>query len=235
MPDPISIEKNLAHIKDLIALYEKKYGREPGSVKLLAASKHQPLTKLQAAFLAGQTVFGESYLQEALEKIAVLPPAAEWHFIGPIQRNKTRKIAQHFSWIHSVDNEIVVQRLSEQRPANLPDLNICIQLNISQEQSKSGVMLSEAFQLLSFASQLPRLKVRGLMAIPAPAATFATQRQVFHQIQLEFKRLKTQIHTLDTLSMGMSDDFEAAIAEGSTIVRIGTAIFGERQIQKSSI
>ncbi len=222
------IANNLTEIKKRIALYEERYQRARGSVSLLAASKKQPLEKIVAAVQAGQRCFGESYLQEALPKMAALSSyPIEWHFIGPIQSNKTRKIAEYFSWVHSVADIKIAKRLNDQRPSHLPPLNICLEVNVSQEISKSGVPPQQILTLIEECAQLPNLSLRGLMAIPAPAPTLAQQRQVFHQLFLLYQRLRSPFH-LNTLSMGMSDDFEAAIAEGATIIRIGTAIFGER-------
>ena len=168
--------------------------------------------------------FGESYLQEALPKIALFPDI-EWHFIGPIQSNKTRKIAEHFAWVQSVANAKIAQRLNDQRPPHLPPLNICIEVNISHELTKSGIIEQDLFKLTEYCLNLPRLKLRGLMGIPAPTADLEQQRKQFHQLFLLYQTLKQQGFDLDTLSMGMSDDFEAAIAEGSTLVRIGTRVY----------
>jgi len=230
-----SVADNLANIKKLITVYEQQYGRESGAVQLLAASKSQPLEKILAAYQAGQRRFGENYLQEALKKMSDLaanhPGVAssiEWHFIGPMQRNKTRKIAEHFAWVHSVDSDIIAKRLSEQRPAHLPPLNICIEVNISNQATKSGVPLAHVLSLAKECLTLPRLTLRGLMAIPAFHPDFNQQRQECHQLFLVWQALRDQEIALDTLSLGMSSDFEAAIAEGSTLVRIGSAIFGQR-------
>lgn len=226
------VTENLQYIQQLITEYAQQYGRDPASVQLLAVSKRQPVEKMAEAIRAGQTRFGESYLQEALPKIVALTAKTttplEWHFIGPIQSNKTRLIAEHFDWVHSVSTGKVARRLSEQRPAHLPPLNICIEVNISGEATKSGVSPAETLELATFCQSLPGLRLRGLMAIPAPAIDVPTQRQAFHELVLLQQSLIREGLTLDTLSMGMSEDFEAAIAEGSTIVRIGTAIFGSR-------
>lgn len=219
----------LLSVKKLIADAEKKYGRVSGSVQLLAASKGQSVDSIAEVYQQGQRCFGENYLQEALTKITALPDTSiEWHFIGPIQSNKTRKIAEHFAWVQSVDDVIIAKRLHEQRPAHLPPLNICIQVNSSSETSKSGVSIQNVAALMNECLALPRLKLRGLMAIPAPEIEFAKQRQQFQTLFTLWQSLRDQGYELDTLSMGMSADFEAAIAEGSTLVRIGTAIFGER-------
>lgn len=207
----------------------RQAGRNPHAVLLLAVSKTQPPEAIREAFQAGLHDVAENYLQEALDKqpqLADLP--LRWHFIGPIQSNKTRPIAESFDWVHSVDRLKIAQRLSEARPAHLPPLNICLQVNVSGEVSKSGCLPEELTDLARAASQLPRLRLRGLMAIPAPAADVEQQRAPFRQLRELMDRLKQQGLALDTLSMGMSEDFPAAIAEGATIVRIGTAIFGPR-------
>ncbi len=204
--------------------------RDPASVRLLAVSKSFPTPDLRAAQVAGQGCFGESYLSEALPKIAALTdPAPEWHFIGPLQSNKTRVIAAHFAWVHSIDRLTLAQRLSDQRPAALPPLHVCIQVNISAEASKSGVSVQELSGLAQAIAALPRLRLRGLMAIPAPSDDVNVQRAAFRRLHAALERLNAQGLALDTLSMGMSDDLEAAIAEGATIVRIGRAIFATRE------
>ena len=219
---------NLSSIQHRITQYETKYQREPGSVQLLVASKNQTIEKITALYQAGQKKFGESYLQEALPKIASLPDI-EWHFIGPIQANKTRKIAEHFSWVHSISSEKIAKRLNDQRPDHFPPLNICIEVNISEETTKSGILAADVLSLAELCSNLPRLTLRGLMAIPMHKQTFAEQQQEFHKLRLLFDALKEKGLSLDTLSMGMSNDMEAAIAEGSTLIRIGTAFFGQRE------
>lgn len=224
-----SLEQRLYEVLARIRQAEQQFQRTPGEVKLLAVSKTHPIEAIQQALAAGQHLFGESYLQEALPKISALRHAApEWHFIGPIQSNKTAAIASHFDWVHSVDRLKIAQRLNDQRPPELAPLNICIQVNVSGEASKSGLAPAEVLTLAQQITELPKLCLRGLMTIPAPASTIASQRIPFRAM----RELKEQIQTagiyLDTLSMGMSDDLEAAIAEGATIVRIGTAIFGQR-------
>jgi len=207
--------------------------RMPQSVTLLAVSKTFGADAVIEAAEAGQYAFGENYLQEAIDKMAAVHVARpdlllEWHFIGPIQSNKTRPIAEYFEWVHSVDREKIARRLSEQRPAHLPPLNICLQVNISGEPSKSGVAPEEVMQLAQQVAGMPNLKLRGLMAIPEPADDPEQQRAPLRRMRELLTSLQTAGLALDTLSMGMSSDLEAAIAEGATIVRIGTAIFGKR-------
>lgn len=223
------ISKNLTALKNKIHQFESHYHRPPNSVSLLAVSKNQSIDKIKSAIEAGQHAYGENYLQEALVKMAALSHyPLEWHFIGPIQSNKTKKIAEHFSWVHSVHEQKILQRLNDQRPSDLPPLNICLQVNVSQEITKSGAKSADILALARFCNQLPRLRLRGLMAIPAPYDDFVQQRAECHKLRLIFEDLQTQGFKLDTLSMGMSQDLEAAIAEHATIVRIGTALFGPR-------
>jgi PLP dependent protein len=203
--------------------------RDPSDVRLLAVSKGFPADAVREAYHAGQRVFGESYVQEALDKMHALRDLPlEWHFIGPIQSNKTRAIAENFAWVHGVDRLKIAERLSAQRPVHLPPLNVCIQVNVSGEQSKSGVAPEEVAQLAREVARLPHLALRGLMAIPSPAEDEMQQRAPFAQMHALLERLNAQGMALDSLSMGMSHDFAAAILEGATIVRIGTAIFGSR-------
>ncbi len=204
-------------------------GREPAAVRLLAVSKTFGDAAVRALADVGQREFGENYVQEALEKQAALRDLPlEWHFIGPIQSNKTRVIAENFSWVHSIDRLKIAERLSAQRPAGLPPLQVCIEINVSGEASKGGVVPAELPALAGAVSQLPGLRLRGLMAIPAPTPDVAAQRAAFLLVREQLDALRARGHTLDTLSMGMSGDLEAAILEGATIVRIGTALFGER-------
>lgn len=226
MPD---IPSNLTHLKTIISNYEKKYARNANAVSLLAVSKGQSIAAIRSAIASGHVAFGENYLQEALLKINELAdPAIEWHFLGSIQRNKTRKIAEHFSWVESVSDANTAKRLNDQRPRHLPPLNICIQVNLGQEATKAGLGIDEVQALAEYCQTLTHIQLRGLMAIPAPSTSFEVQRVQFHQIYLLWEKLRQQGWNLDTLSMGMSADFEAAIAEGATQVRIGTAIFGAR-------
>lgn len=226
-----SIEFNIAKVQQRIRDAEKKYHRKPYSVQLMAVSKTRTAAMIRKACSTGVTEIGENYLQEALDKQHELANLAlSWHFIGPIQSNKTRQIAEHFDWAHSVDRLKIAQRLSAQRPPQLPPLNICLQVNISNEDSKSGLAVEQLAPIMENIRQLPQLKLRGLMAIPEVAKDINSQRSAFAELQAAFTALQQQFTTLplDTLSMGMSNDLEAAIAEGATIVRIGTDIFGPR-------
>lgn len=224
-----SIAENIETIRSRVLKLEQEYQRVPGSVGLLAVSKRQSLEKIRAAHQAGCEDFGENYVQEALSKIELLSDLQlVWHFIGPIQSNKTKAIASSFQWVHSVDREKLASRLSEQRDPSLAPLNVCVQVNLSNEESKSGVLLEDVSKLCKFIEPLPGLKLRGLMAIPAPLQGLQMQRASFHPLLTEFEKLQNGYPDMDTLSIGMSADFEAAIAEGSTLVRIGTAIFGAR-------
>ena len=215
--------------KKRITEAEVNAGRDPASVQLIAVSKTRPASAIRSAWSCGLRHFGESYVQEAVDKIVQLHDCPiVWHFIGPIQANKTRQIAQHFDWVHSVDRIKIAERLSEQRPAELAPLNICIQINISNESSKSGIGI-EALQALAAAIvELPRIRLRGLMAIPAPSSDKNEQYQAFNAVAEVQQWLISQGFALDALSMGMSDDMEMAIKAGATHVRIGTAIFGHR-------
>ena len=224
-----TIAHNIKAIKEQISHFEQKYARKAGSVQLLAVSKTRPIDDIHASFAADQYHFGENYLQDALTKIeSIHEETIKWHFIGPIQSNKTRQIAENFHWVHTIDRLKIARRLSDQRSSNLEPLNVCIQVNISNEDNKSGVHIDEVATLAKEISQLPHIKLRGLMTIPAATNDTAAQHHVFQSL----RELKNEISSngieLDTLSMGMSNDMEAAIAEGSTIVRIGTAIFGQR-------
>jgi len=228
-----SISINLQAVKDHILKASEKAARPTHAVQLLAVSKTCPAEAVIEAAKAGQIAFGENYEQEAVSKIQQIKRLApdlnlEWHFIGPIQSNKTRGIATHFDWVHSVDRERIAKRLSEQRPADLAPLNICLQVNISQEISKSGVDEKAVFDLAKSVSSLPRLKLRGLMAIPEPQEDKEKQHEPFRRLKELYEQLRDKGYDLDTLSMGMTADMEAAISEGATIVRIGTAIFGAR-------
>jgi len=228
-----NIAQHLDTVRSRIAKAAKTAGRNPDSIKLLAVSKTRPVDDLLEAIAAGQTCFGESYLQEAVGKIEALNDhLCEWHFIGPCQSNKTAAIAQHFGWVHSVDRLKIAQRLSDQRTMykeSHKPLNLLLQVNSSGEQSKAGVLPDELEDLAREVKELPNVKLRGLMTIPAPETDFEGQRRPFRLLKQLFNQLNEKGYGLDTLSMGMTDDLEAAILEGATIVRIGTAIFGPRK------
>jgi pyridoxal phosphate enzyme (YggS family) len=220
---------NIANLLERVRLSAEKSQRCADDILLLAVSKTRPEQDIRSAHKCGLREFGESYLQEALDKIEALQDLdLVWHFIGPIQSNKTRPIASSFHWVHSVDRAKIARRLSDQRPPGLPPLQVCLQVNISAEQSKSGVAPEQLPRLAQEVAQLPRLQLRGLMAIPAATQDSLQQRRAFAQLRREFEQLKLQLPGLDTLSMGMSGDMESAIAEGATILRIGSAMFGPR-------
>jgi pyridoxal phosphate enzyme (YggS family) len=224
-----SIAENLAQVHAHIQAACQAAGRAPGSVQLLAVSKTWGPDAVRAAHAAGQTAFGENYIHEAVDKITALQDLPlQWHCIGPIQSNKTRLVAEHFDWVHSIDRLKIAQRLSEQRPAHLPPLQVCIQVNVDGGETKSGVVPQDLPALAQAVAALPRLQLRGLMTIPEPAETDAQMRAVHRQAKDLLDNLRAQGLALDTLSMGMSADLAAAIAEGSTMVRVGTAIFGKR-------
>ena len=225
-----TVASNLQTVKDRIVRVAQSIGRQPDEITLLAASKTNPADALREAWVAGQTIFGENYLQEALAKMpALVDLPIEWHFIGPIQSNKTRRIAENFAWVHSVDRAKVADRLSKDRPESLPPLQICLQVNVSGEDSKSGVEPEELAALAAHVVNLPHLKLRGLMAVPELTTATALQRSQFHLLRELFEQLKQDGYELDTLSMGMSEDMDIALAEGATMVRVGTAIFGPRR------
>ncbi len=229
MPTDTAIKQNIEQARQRITTAEEQFGRPPGSVELLAVSKTQPASAILAAVEQQQYHFGENYLQEALDKIGALQGhAITWHFIGAIQSNKTRPIAEQFDWVHSVSSLKVAKRLSAQRPASRADLNVCLQFNVSDEASKSGISFEELAALASEVAALPHIKLRGLMAIPQKTGEVNQQRAIFHRVKQAQQYLIDAGHPLDTLSLGMSADLEAAIAEGSTMVRIGSAIFGSR-------
>ncbi|WP_442807356.1 YggS family pyridoxal phosphate-dependent enzyme [Trinickia soli] len=225
------IADNLLAVHARIERAARNADRAPDSISLLAVSKTFPAADIRAAFAAGQRAFGENYVQESLAKIEALGDLRadmEWHFIGPLQSNKTRPVAEHFDWVHSVDRLKIAERLSEQRPDALPPLNVCLQVNVSGESSKSGVAPEEALALARAIAALPKLRLRGLMSIPEPASDQQAQREPHRRLRQLYETLRAQGIELDTLSMGMSGDLEAAVLEGATIVRIGTAIFGQR-------
>jgi len=217
-----TIGDNLQAVKARVARAAEQARRDPAGIVLLAVSKGQPATRIEAARLAGQTAFGENYVQEAIAKMDALP-RLEWHLIGPLQSNKTRVVAERFDWVQTVASEKIARRLSEQRPAGMAALNVLIQVNASGEASKSGVRPDEVAALSRTLSSLKQLRLRGLMAIPEPGAP----RERFHEVGVLYETMMREF-AFDTLSMGMSDDLELAIAEGATLVRVGTAIFGAR-------
>jgi pyridoxal phosphate enzyme (YggS family) len=224
-----TIADNLQAVKARIASAAQAVRRDPASIRLLAVSKTHAVARISEAFAAGQRAFGENYVQEALEKMDALAHAGiEWHLIGALQSNKTRAVAERFQWVHTLERAKIAERLSQQRPASLPPLNVLIQVNISGEATKSGIAPRDAPALASAIAVLPRLRLRGLMAIPEPTDDVSLQRDRFAAARRIYEGLKKEFQ-LDTLSMGMSDDMEAAIAEGSTLVRVGTAIFGARE------
>lgn len=226
------ITHNLAQVREKISAAAQRCGRASEDVTLLAVSKTKPASAVAEAIAAGQRAFGENYVQEGVEKIRHFQDAGvrdlAWHFIGPLQSNKSRLVAERFDWCHTVDRPRIASRLSEQRPAHLPPLNVLIQINISDEQSKSGIALSELDALAAHIATLPGVQLRGLMAIPAPETEYDRQFAVARKMAVAFDALKQRYPTVDTLSLGMTDDMDAAIAAGSTMVRIGTAIFGAR-------
>lgn len=224
-----AIADNLQAVQARISNAAAAVGRSPESVRLLAVSKTWPLACVLDAAEAGQRAFGENYVQEGIDKIAAVSGRnLEWHFIGPLQSNKTKQVAEHFDWVHSIDRLKVAERLSAQRPAYLPALQVCVQVNVSGEASKSGCAPDQALALCRAVAALPGLQLRGLMAIPEASDDMAAQRIPFRKLRELSEQVRTAGVPLDTLSMGMSHDLEAAVAEGATIVRIGTAIFGER-------
>jgi PLP dependent protein len=227
----MNLQQNLNHIKQLIKQAELDSGRMPDEVLLLAVSKQQNINAITEAFHLGVTHFGENYFQEAQYKINALRDLPLcWHFIGPIQSNKTKGIASHFSWVHSVNRKKIALLLNEHRPTNLDPLNVCIQVNLIDEESKSGVMPTEVAELAAAVSQLPQLRLRGLMTIPPPQKDQQKQYDLFMQLNQLMQSLNQQLGlTMDTLSMGMSEDLVPAIKAGATIIRVGRAIFGERQ------
>ncbi len=225
------IAANLQAVKNDIAAAAQQAARDPSAVMLLAVSKTVSPERVREAFAAGQRAFGENYVQEGVDKIAALGDVRDqiaWHFIGPLQSNKTRPVAEQFDWVHAVDRLKIAERLSAQRPAGLAPLQVCIQVNISDESTKSGVAPCDVLPLAQAIAALPNLQLRGLMAIPAPANDPAAQRAPFAALRALLDQLRQSGLEVDTLSMGMSSDMDAAIAEGATLVRIGTAIFGAR-------
>lgn len=225
-----SVSSNLQAIHQRIEKAARHCHRDRADIQLLAVSKRQPAEAIDAAFAAGQHAFGENYLQEALEKITALPnKPINWHFIGPVQTNKAGLVAQHFDWVHSIHTFKIAQKLSLKRPEHLRPLNICLQINLDNEKTKSGFSLAELVDTIPIIQALPNLLLRGLMALPAPRKDFAAQCESFAPIQKAFMQLRAEYPSCDTLSIGTSADLEAAISMGSTCVRVGTAIFGARE------
>jgi len=234
-----SIQQNIEQVTKQMRTAEHKCGREPSSVQLLAVSKTKPIEAIEAAIEAGQKAFGENYVQEGVEKAQYFTKnfnnaGLEWHFIGPIQSNKTKPIAENFQWIHSIDRGKIAQRLNDQRPKELPPLQVLIQVNTSGEESKSGINEAEVFLLAELIYSLPNLTLRGLMSIPANVTNYESQLNAFTQLAVIQQKLADKYAEIDTLSMGMSGDMEAAVQAGSTMVRIGTAIFGARDYPTTS-
>jgi pyridoxal phosphate enzyme (YggS family) len=226
---PQNLAVHVNHVRSRISHAAKAAGRDPGSVTLVAVTKAKPAESVRSAATAGVTDFGENYLKEALGKMDELAPlAVHWHFIGGLQSNKTRAVAQHFDWVHSVDRLSVARRLSEQRPFHAPPLNVCIQVALVPEPAKGGIEPANLAELALRTAELPHLRLRGLMCVPPPQPTPLAERAVFGRLRILLEGLNREGLNLDTLSMGMSADFESAIAEGATLVRIGTAIFGGR-------
>ena len=224
-----SIAQSLEETLNRVTVLERRYDRPTGDVRVLAVSKTKPPEAVRAAAEAGQREFGENQVQDALVKLDALEALdLIWHFIGPVQSNKTRVVAARFDWVHSIDRAKIAARLNAHRPEDLPPLDVCIQVNVSGEDTKSGVDPDQVEELAEAVSELPRLKLRGLMTLPRPCGDLEAQRRPFAALRRALEMLNTRGFALDTLSMGMSNDMEAAIAEGATIVRIGTAIFGAR-------
>ena len=224
-----SVSDNLVQVRKRIALASQAVGRSPEAVKLLAVSKTMPAQAVREAYAAGQLAFGENYIQEGVDKIASLADLPlEWHCIGPIQSNKTKLVAENFAWVHSIDRLKIAERLSAQRPSHLSPLQVCLQVNVDGGSNKSGVAPEELLALAQAVAKLPHLQLRGIMTIPEPAEPEVEARAVHHQAKTVFDNLNHAGLKLDTLSMGMTSDLEAAVAEGSTCVRVGTAIFGAR-------
>jgi pyridoxal phosphate enzyme (YggS family) len=227
-----TIQENITAVQKRLQQAASDAGRNPAEIQLLAVSKTRNIAQISQAITAGVFCFGENYLQEAMDKIDQLDDSRlDWHFIGPLQSNKTRQAAENFAWVHTVDRVKIAQRLSAQRPDDMPALNICLQINIDNEESKSGFNQDQAVEVAATIAQLPKLKLRGLMAIPKPRTVYKEQRQAFAQLRVLMEQINSTLdncHKLDTLSMGMSADLEAAVAEGATLVRVGTDIFGAR-------
>jgi PLP dependent protein len=232
----ISSASRLTATQQRLAEAARQAGRDPAAIHLLAVSKTQPADVIQAAYDAGLRAFGENYIQEAVDKQPLLPDDIEWHCIGPVQSNKSKLVAEHFDWCHTVDTLRLAERLNNQRPLSLPPLNVCIQLHVGGEDNKSGISADEVPTVAAAIAEMPRLRLRGLMTIPPASDDPVEQRRWFAEARAVYERLRAQQPTVDTLSMGMSGDLEAAIAEGSTMVRVGSALFGARpqKIEKAA-
>ncbi len=228
--DAQQLHDHITKLEERVRRSSQKSQFGNSDILVLAVSKTRPAQDIRAAYAAGMSHFGENYLQEALAKMEALSDLdLTWHFIGPLQSNKTRPVAERFDWVHTVDREKIARRLSAQRPPELPPLNVCLQVNISGEATKSGVDLDALPELAAQVRDMPGITLRGLMAIPAPAQGEEAQRRPFRALREAFEALRTSCPAMDTLSMGMSGDFEAAIAEGATLIRVGTALFGPRE------
>lgn len=230
-----SMSSRLTATQQRLADAARAAGRDPATILLLAVSKTQPADVIQAAYDAGLRAFGENYIQEAVEKKPLLPADIEWHCIGPVQSNKSKLVAENFDWCHTVDSIKLAERFNNQRPETLPPLNVCIQLHVGDEDSKSGISADEILEVAAAIAKLPRLRLRGLMTIPPASDEPAEQRRWFAEAREVYENLRAQHPTVDTLSMGMSGDLEAAIAEGSTMIRVGSALFGPRPVKSAAL
>ncbi len=230
-----SMASRLTATQHRLAEAARLAGRDPAAILLLAVSKTQSADVIQAAYDAGLRAFGENYIQEAVDKQPLLPADIEWHCIGPVQSNKSKLVAEHFDWCHTVDTLKLAERLNNQRPPALPPLNICIQLHVGGEDNKSGIGADEVLSVAAAIAALPRLCLRGLMTIPPASDDPAEQRRWFAEARAVYEQLRAQHPTVDTLSMGMSGDLEAAIAEGSTMIRVGSALFGPRPVKAAEL
>ncbi len=229
-----SIASRLAATQQRLAEAARTAGRDPAAILLLAVSKTQPADVIQTAYDAGLRAFGENYIQEAVDKQPLLPADIEWHCIGPVQSNKSKLVAEHFDWCHTVDTLKLAERLNAQRPTALPPLNVCIQLHVGGEDNKSGIGADEVAAIAAAIAEMPRLRLRGLMTIPPASDDPAEQRRWFAEARAVYEKLRAQHASVDTLSMGMSGDLEAAIAEGSTMIRVGSALFGPRPVKTAA-
>lgn len=230
-----SLASRLTATQQRLAEAARLAGRDPSAILLLAVSKTQPADVIQTAYDAGLRAFGENYIQEAVEKKPLLPADIEWHCIGPVQSNKSKLVAEHFDWCHTVDSLKLAERLNNQRPSDLPPLNVCVQLHVGPEDNKSGIGADEVPAIAAAIATLPQLRLRGLMTIPPASNDPVEQRRWFAEARAVYEKLRAQYPTVDTLSMGMSGDLEAAIAEGSTMIRVGSALFGPRPAKAAAV